>query len=81
MSLLLGKKDFGPFTVDSVPKRAVHQGMKLVEKSLANDLPAWDSGNGCRAGLGEKLHLTLAIKALWFSDSPPDWAAWNHRRT
>lgn len=25
--------------------------VKLVEKSLANDLPSWDAGNGCRTGL------------------------------
>ena len=25
------------------------RGVKLVEKSLANDLPSWDAGNGCRA--------------------------------
>lgn len=25
--------------------------MKLVEKTLSNDLPSWDSGNGCRTGL------------------------------
>ncbi|CAJ1385078.1 unnamed protein product [Effrenium voratum] len=25
--------------------------MKLVEKTLSNDLPSWDTGNGCRTGL------------------------------
>eukprot|EP00435_Cladocopium_sp_Y103_P050236 s19_g15.t1 len=25
--------------------------VKLVEKTLSNDLPSWDSGNGCRTGL------------------------------
>ena len=26
----------------------MYQGVKLVQKTLSNDLPSWDSGNGCR---------------------------------
>ena len=31
-----------------VEEKCHSSGVKLVEKTLSNDLPSWDSGNGCR---------------------------------
>ena len=40
-------------------------GMKLVEKTLSNDLPSWDTGNGCRAWVPSGATDTAGFVSNW----------------
>ena len=43
-----------------------YRGVKLVQKTLSNDLPSWDSGNGCRVAWLITLVFEKILRIPWW---------------